>query len=127
VSRIAIIQEAAAAVTGVPAFTLAFDRVEVWSGAKVLCLAPSETPSAVIELVSKLRYCLRGEQFKLDEREFRPHVTLARDLPKVRATESIEPLRWKMNEFVLVESRRADNSYSIVGQWPLTSPEGPPT
>ena len=119
-SRIDAVQQLAGAITGVPRFDLRFDRVEAWPGSNVLCLTTSETPSTVIELADQLRYCLRGEQFRWGEQEFRPHVTLVRDLPRLRATESIEPLCWNVNEFVLVESRPGNGStYSVIGRWPL--------
>ncbi len=120
-SHIGAIQQAAAAVSGIGAFTLDFDRIEAWPGSKVLCLTPSNPPPEAARLSKELQCRLSPEQFRLGSQEFRPHITLARDLPRIQAAQSIEPLRWKLNEFVLVESRRGagGSNYSPLGRWPL--------
>lgn len=120
-SHIGAIRQAAAAVGGSGAFTLDFDRIEAWPGSKVLCLTPSNPPPAAARLSKELRCRLSPEQCRPGAREFRPHITLARDLPRIHAAAAIEPLRWKLNEFVLVESRRGagGSNYALLGRWPL--------
>ena len=56
------------------------------------------------------------------EREFRPHVTLARDLRRGRAIQKIEALRQEVNDFALVESVRdgSGSQYSVLARWPLS-------
>ena len=119
--RLEAVQQAAAACANLHGFELSLDRVEVWGRAKLLCLTTSSTPAVATELAEKLRNSLRDEALAISEHEFRPHVTLARDLPRRRPSEPIKPLRMKVNAFVLVESRPgpAGSQYSAIARWPL--------
>jgi 2'-5' RNA ligase len=114
------IQQAAMSLAGSPAFQLEFDSIESW-GRKVLCLTSSAPPAAAIDLAERLRASLRSQLKQVDERPYSPHVTLARDLPRGRPIQKIEPLLQKVNDYVLVESvRDAHGShYSVLERWPL--------
>jgi 2'-5' RNA ligase len=119
--RVAAVQEASARLASSPAFELRFDCIEAW-GRKLLCLTSSTPPpDAAIELVARLRADLSSYMQRPDEREFRPHITLVRDLPHGRRAEKIEPLWQKAADFVLVESVRdaAGSQYSVLARWPL--------
>lgn len=121
-SRLAAVQLAGAMAADTPPFQLNFDRIEAW-GRKVLCLTASACPAAAIQLAEKLRDGLGDEAPQASEHEFRPHLTLARDLPRARRPEPIKTLSLEAREFVLAESQRgADGShYSVVARWPLLS------
>lgn len=121
-SRFEAVQLAGAKAAGTPALQLNFDRIEAW-GRNVLCLTATACPAEAIRLAEKLRHDLRDEPLQLSEHEFRPHLTLARDLPRIRPPEPIKTLCLDVREFVLVESQRgADGShYSVVARWPLLS------
>ncbi|WP_129640845.1 RNA 2',3'-cyclic phosphodiesterase [Peristeroidobacter agariperforans] len=114
------IQQAGASLAGGPAFQLAFDGIESW-GRKVLCLTSSTPPAAAIDLAERLRASLRSQLKQLDERPYSPHITLARDLPRVRPIQTIEPLLQQVKEYVLVESVRGagGSHYSVLERWPL--------
>jgi 2'-5' RNA ligase len=118
--RVAAVQEASARLAGSSAFELNFDGIEAW-GRKLLCLTTSTVPAAAADLAERLRFALSSYLSRPDEREFRPHITLARNLTRGRRTERIAPLRQEVADFVLVESERdADGSrYSILERWPL--------
>lgn len=123
-ARFDAVQQAADACVNAPAFDLSFDRVEVWGRANLLCLTTSSlTPSAATVLVEKLRHFLRDEVSGTSEHEFRPHITLARDLPRRHRPEPTVPLLMKVNDFALVESRQGSSGsqYSVVRRWPLVS------
>ncbi|MBM0103421.1 RNA 2',3'-cyclic phosphodiesterase [Steroidobacter sp. S1-65] len=114
-----VVQQAAAPLAGSPAFELSFDGVEAW-GRRLLCLTSSTPPAAAIDLATRLRAHL-SNFVREDEREFRPHITLARDLPRSRPTQKIEVLRQQVNDFALVESVRdaRGSQYSVLNRWPL--------
>ena len=114
------IQQAGAALAGTPAFQIELDGIESW-GRKVLCLTSSAPPPAVIDLAERLRASLRNQLKQLDERPYSPHITLARELPQGLRLQKIEPLRQKVNDYVLVESVRdaGRSHYSVVQRWPL--------
>lgn len=117
------VQQAGDACADAPAFELNFDRAEVWGRANLLCLATSSTSSGAANLAERLRHSLHGEAPGTSEHEFRPHITLARDLPRRRRPEPIGPLRMKVNDFVLVESQPgpSGSEYSVIARWPLLS------
>ena len=118
-SRLDAIQRAGAAAADLPSFELSFERVEAW-GRKVLCLTTSAHPEAA-RLAEKLRDSVNDEPLSFSEHEFRPHITLARDLPRTLAPEALSPLRMKVRDFVLVESQRdaRGSNYSVIARWPL--------
>lgn len=122
-ARFDAVQQAAAACANSPAFELSFDRAEVWGRAKLLCLTTSTAPSAATALANKLRHSLRDEVSETSEHEFRPHITLARDLPRRRRPEPMQLLRMNVNDFVLVESQPgpSGSQYSLLRHWPLVS------
>lgn len=122
-SQLASVQQAGAACANSAGFELIFDRAEIWGRANLLCLTTSSSPAAVTELAKKLRDSLRGEGSGKDEHEFRPHITLARDLPRRSRPETIKALRTKVNELVLVDSRPgpSGSQYSVLSRWPLLS------
>lgn len=128
-ARFAAVQQAGDACANAPAFELSFDRAEVWGRANLLALTTSATPAAAAELAGKLRHLLRDElsgrekSAGMSEHEFRPHITLARDLPGRRRPEPMQPLLMKVNEFALAESRPgpSGSQYSVVARWRLIS------
>ncbi len=121
-ARVAAVQEACARLAGSPAFELNFDSVEAW-GRKLLCLVSSmPPPAAATDLAARLRSSLGGDVQRQDEHEFRPHITLARDLPRGQQTRNVEILRQKVTDFVLAESVRdaSGSQYSVLTRWPLS-------
>ena len=120
-ARFEAVQRAGDASANAPAFELSFDRAEVWGRANLLCLTTSTTPPAASALEKKLHHSLRDE-VSGSEHEFRPHITLARDLPRRARPEPIQPLLMKVNDFVLVQSRPGPNGsqYSVAARWPLS-------
>lgn len=117
------VQQAGEACANASAFELNFDRIEIWGRANLLCLATSSVPAAAIQLAHELRHALGGGALQTSEHEFRPHITLARDLPRRRRADSIEPLHMNVNDFVLVDSRPgpSGSQYSVIARWPLLS------
>jgi RNA 2',3'-cyclic 3'-phosphodiesterase len=120
---------AAAAETSGNAFQIWFDQVETWPGSNVLCLTSQHPPAAFALLAEALRSRLTAQSFEFRKQVFRPHITLARDLPRMRSTESIPPLHWPVGDFVLVESNmtRSGSRYSVLSSWPLASAPTPET
>lgn len=124
-SRVAAVQQAAVAIDGAAAFEFSFDRIEAWLGSRLLCLTPSAPPPAAAQLAQGLQFRLEAQGFRFRPQEFRPHVTLVRDLPRIQATATVErlplPMPWKVHEFVLVESQSSGNGtkYSLLDRWPL--------
>ncbi|MGH8177749.1 MAG: RNA 2',3'-cyclic phosphodiesterase [Steroidobacter sp.] len=104
-------------------FEIVFDQIEAWPGSNVLCMTSAHPPAALDELSERLRYQLAAREFEFRRQVFRLHVTLARDLPRMRMTERTAPLHWPVVDFVLVESNmtKTGSQYSVFARWPLAS------
>lgn len=96
-----------------------FDRCEVWRKPQVSCLVASQTPPALVELVTGLRAALAAAGFTPDSRPFQPHVTLARKVRFARRDTVEPPLRWPAAGFALVRSLGdpAGSRYEPVQWW----------
>ncbi|HWK74755.1 MAG TPA: RNA 2',3'-cyclic phosphodiesterase [Povalibacter sp.] len=112
---------AAGAAVSAPAFTLTFDRAESWSRSKVLVLPATHTPSELAKLEERLHVSLLERQIELRRDAYRPHVTLARKLPRTWPARPIEPFQWHAQEFVLAESVSEEGGprYEVRARWPL--------
>jgi len=119
--RIGEIERIASDVAGRP-FEIVFDRLEYWQRARVLCLAPSSPPPALVELVKDLTSRLEAAGFELERRPFRAHLTVARKVSRPLDSDSPR-LVFPACDFVLVESRTlsAGSQYEVLGRWPLAA------
>ena len=126
-ARLDEVLQAGAATHG-NAFDLILDRIESFRRSGVLSLVPSQPPSALNELVDQLRFNLLDRQFRVQHQNFRPHVTLVRDLRRPVPAATIAPLTWRVEEFALVESQlgREGSRYSVLASWPLTPARATP-
>ncbi len=112
---------AAGAAVSAPAFTLSFERAESWSRSKVLVLPAACTPSELAALVDRLHISLLDRQIDLKREQYRPHLTLARKLPRAWLTWPIEPFQWRVRQFVLAESVAGEGGprYRVLARWSL--------
>lgn len=119
-ARLEAVKQAGAGVSAAE-FDVVLERIESWPRSKVLCLIPSHAPAALDHLAEQLRFNLLARDFKLQEQEFRPHVTLARDLPRRRPAQLIDAIHWHVGELALVDSQLTarGSQYSVLDRWPL--------
>lgn len=106
-----------------PAFRLQLQRLGCWPEGGIGWLAPEQTPEALLKLVQQLNQGLQQAGFKTEKRRYRPHVTLLRKATKGWRSELEPPLRWGIDEFVLVASTldQHGSNYRIIGRWQLQS------
>lgn len=106
-----------------PPLRIAFDRVEYWKKAQVLCAVPSPlAPRDAAALAAALKLDLVAAGFTPDLKPFRAHVTLARKVPRRSDWNlCLRPVSWRFTGFSLIESRTAASGalYSVVESWPL--------
>ena len=105
---------------------LAFDRLEYWRAAKLLCALPAEPPAPVTALARKLQDLLVGRGFTPDLKPFRPHVTVVRKVVRPGTMDvlgKLHPVVWRFTELALIESRTLPRGalYSVVGSYALCS------
>ncbi|MFG6203518.1 RNA 2',3'-cyclic phosphodiesterase [Pseudomonas retamae] len=111
--------EAAAQVrTPGAALRIALDRLQVWHRAGVLSLAPEQAPPALLRLVYALEQAMLPFGFEETPREFRPHLTLAREFRASEPEAGTPPEFFlRAERFALFESHKG--RYRIIQDWPL--------
>jgi RNA 2',3'-cyclic 3'-phosphodiesterase len=101
------------------ALELAFDHLEYWRGAQLLCAMPAEPPALVAALAGILQDLLLGRGFAPDLKPFRPHVTVVRKVTRPGPSGEMHPVVWRFTELALMESRTLPEGpvYSVVGSY----------
>lgn len=103
-----------------PPISMQFEALCFWPQPKVLCLLAHTSPPALMALVNELQLIARQFKVSLDQRPYRPHITLAR-----KANTAVEltfsPISFTAGEFVLMQSLSSDNGqvYQPLYRWPL--------
>lgn len=118
-AQIADICKAAASVrTSDERLTVVLDRLDVWRRAGVLVLAPEQASPALLRLVYDLEQAVLPFVSGDAPREFRPHLTLARDF-RAPVPESTTPPEFflRADRFTLFESHKG--RYISLASWPL--------
>ncbi len=87
-----------------PGFTMLLDRAGHFGG-RPGCgwIGPLDPPPPLLALQESLQQSLLSAGWRLDSRDFVPHVTLRRGGAVVPP---VSPIRWPVKDFVLAESRR---------------------
>jgi RNA 2',3'-cyclic 3'-phosphodiesterase len=117
--RMSMVVEAAASVPIAP-FRMAFDRIEYWQRAAVLCIVASRPPAVAIELAKSLYEALRQREFTPDPKPWRAHVTVARKVAKPHVLGALDPVEWQVDGFALVESETLPEGarHTVLQRWP---------
>jgi 2'-5' RNA ligase len=112
--------EAAAARVAVRPFDLAIDAAGYWKHNRIAWAGASATPAALEGLVRDLRAALTAAAVPFDPKPFVPHLTLVRKARPGFAIPGLEPVRWEVTAFVLVESEphAGGSRYAIAARWP---------
>jgi 2'-5' RNA ligase len=103
-----------------PATDVLLDRLDFWPGARILVALPSAPPPALLDLKTLLHDRLDAAGFRLEAQPFRPHVTLARDVPALPVAALEPPVVWPLAELALVASEAAPGGsrYRSLARWP---------
>jgi 2'-5' RNA ligase len=109
---------AAAAIRAAP-FALELDRVGAFRSARVAWAGASSPAPQLIALQGQLAANLGARGFVLEERDFAPHLTLARRIRKGLPVASIPPIVTQARSFALVRSETGTGRYSTLEGWPL--------
>jgi len=102
---------------------LAFEHLEYWRAAHLLCAVPAEPPAPVAALARRLQALLSEGGFAPDLKPFRPHVTVVRKVSRAGPAGKMHPVVWRFAELALIESRplAAGALYSVVESYSLCS------
>jgi 2'-5' RNA ligase len=114
-ARVASARECVAA-TEIEPFDLIVGTLSWWERPQLLCLEPSAGVERLIELAGRLGRALRRSGFPVEQRPFRPHVTLARDVRREHFVKPIRQLQWQVRQIELIESQTlpTGSSYTIL-------------
>jgi 2'-5' RNA ligase len=129
-SRLGELRERVARVPA-PAFTLQFDRIEVWRKARVIVAACGEVPDCGMTLAESLARAASELGLAPDHKLWRPHITLARSMLSKRLPAQMPlgallptPLTFCASSFCLAESLANPRParYARLGSWPMGAP-----
>lgn len=97
-----------------------FDELSFWRKPGIICLTSSNPDDMAMILAEHLSAMVSSLDHPIDERAYRPHVTLIRKAKQSVQTK-FEPIIWHSNAFCLVESCSAPGGvdYRVIQQWPL--------
>lgn len=107
---------------GGAAFDLSIDSSGHFDRARVGWLGPARIPDALLNLQRELGLNLRSCGYEAEKRAYSPHVSVIRKLNRAPELVAFDPLLWKVDNFVLVESRAAETGvrYQVVESYPLS-------
>ena len=106
-----------------PGFALRLERNGWWKRSGIAWLTPEQAPPPLLSLVDELRRLSKQAGLSIEERDYRPHLTLARKLKRKPGPLRFEPLHWQVRDFCLVESvtHPQGASYQPMQSWALSS------
>lgn len=117
-ARVPELAQCAAGVAIEP-FTLRVDMVDCWPHNRIAWAGPQATPTALSDLVERLRTAVNDARVAFDRKAFAAHVTLLRNARCGGARETIAPIDWCVRDFVLVRSSvdAGGAAYEVIGRW----------
>lgn len=112
----------------VPPFGFVLDRLSFWQHNKIAYAALQLEAPALHQLASVLKQEILAAGFLFNSNQFTPHVTLLRNVKHVLERQTITPVTWWVDSFVLVESVMTEQRaiYHVLQKWPLSSFTEPP-
>lgn len=119
--RLEALQLAAQEVRG-EAFELVLDAARYWGHNHIVYAAPHSVPPQLVELVQDLGQRLMAHRFALDQRPYKPHVTLLRHARWSEAPlPDMDSVMWQVRDFALVQSLRDDQGirYQVLASFAL--------
>ncbi|MGY6277655.1 RNA 2',3'-cyclic phosphodiesterase [Methylomonas sp. MgM2] len=106
--------------------TLSFNRLAYWKKPAVVCLTAEQTDPAMLNLVDQLTAAAVKNEISIDQRPYKPHVTLLRKASALPEIE-IKPISWRADGFCLVESCSTPKGveYRVIARWPCAIAPAP--
>lgn len=113
----------AAAQISVPPMTLTFNQLAYWKRPAIVCLVAERVDPIVLTLVEQLTAAALKNGIAVEQRPYRPHITLLRKA-KVLPELEIQPIDWLADNFCLVESCSTPTgvAYRVIQQWLCAAP-----
>lgn len=110
---------AAAAQVSADSFECVLDRFGSFARAHVGWLGCAVPPAALLGVFDRLVAALRAHECPVARPgQFVPHVTVLRDIDRAIEAAPATPVRWPVDDFVLIASR-PNGDYDLLARWPL--------
>jgi 2'-5' RNA ligase len=102
-------------------FLLALDAIGCWKKPGILWLAPKDVPEDLKELVKQLQVVIKQQGLQIDDRPYKPHVTIARKAKQFTVPKEKIDIPWDVTSFALVVSKSSDTGveYHVLQKWNL--------
>jgi len=97
-------------------FEVCFDELRYWQHNHIVYAAPCAIPLQLQQLVHDLECAATAHDFKFEQREYQPHVTLLRKAHDCLLPE-LPQVVWMVKAFVLAQSHQG--TYRILAHFPL--------
>ncbi len=103
------------------AFSLTLDSIGFWKNPGILWIAPEVMPEVLNDLVVQLQSIIKQQGLNVDERLYKPHVTIARKVKQFTVPKEKFHIPWSVISFALVISRSSESGveYHVVQEWTL--------
>lgn len=98
-------------------FDLTLGEPEVWRHGSAV-LAPRDPPAALLDLHGALGQALTSVGIALEDRAFRPHVTLGRQANGAIPPHDTPQIDWHVTGFALVASAPDHGGYTVLRHYP---------
>jgi len=104
-----------------PGFELILNRIDYWRRNRIVYASPGRVPDRLAKLARCLAARLARAGYRVDGRNYLPHVTLLRDAKRAPDNLNMAPLTWTVSTMSLVETRRANGKlvYRQLQCWTL--------
>jgi 2'-5' RNA ligase len=99
---------------------ITLDHTGYWPRSRIAWLAPNDYPLVLSALVDDLWNKLAGLGFRTEARQYRPHVSLCRNVSGGLAMRLKVPVVWPVSSFVLAESNPSAEGpvYTVLEHFP---------
>ncbi len=106
-----------------PRFTLQLTQAGHWLKPRVLWIAPAQIPEALTTLAAALHDGAQECGLQLDAHPYHAHLTLKRKLTRPPRKMDFQPVQWKADRFVLVNSiiHPQGVQYEMIREWGLAN------
>ncbi len=102
-------------------FDIELTRVGFWKKPQILWIGTTHIPKELQQLVKSIKKCVKQQGLKIDQREYKPHVTIARKVKQIIVPKETFRIQWHVNSFALVISKSTESGvdYQVLQEWPL--------
>ncbi len=102
-------------------FNIELTRVGFWKKPQILWIGTTHIPKQLQQLVKSIKKCAKQQGLKIDQREYKPHVTIARKVKQIIVPKETFRIQWHVNSFALVTSKSTESGvdYQVLQEWPL--------